>query len=94
MAGADTPFKTKLSAKGQVALPKEIRQRLNWKSGEALVVEETPDGVLLKRASPFASTRLEDVAGCLGRGGRALTIEEMDEAVAAEIRRRHARGRY
>jgi AbrB family looped-hinge helix DNA binding protein len=95
MPADDASFKTKLSTKGQVVLPKEVRRRLNWEPGDELVVEETRDGVLLKRAPLFEPTRLEDVAGCLHRPGmRALSVEEMDAAIEAEIRRQHARGRY
>ena len=41
---------TTLSTKGQVILPKAIRQRRNWQSGTRLVVEDIPEGVLLKPA--------------------------------------------
>ncbi|MGD0187252.1 MAG: AbrB/MazE/SpoVT family DNA-binding domain-containing protein [Roseiarcus sp.] len=83
--------KTKVSTKGQVILPKAIRDKRKWTPGTELTVEETPEGVLLRSAPLFAPTRFEDVAGML-RGkspvGRALSIEEMDEAVMAEARRR------
>jgi hypothetical protein len=59
-----------------------------------LVVEDTPEGVLLKPAPLFAATRPEDVAGMLGRCGPARTIEEMDASVTAEINQRRDRGRY
>jgi AbrB family looped-hinge helix DNA binding protein len=90
----DTPLRTKLSTKGQVVLPKDIRRRQRWEPGAELIVEETPDGVLLRRAPLFARTRPEDVAGSLGRSDKALTIEEMDAAVLAEARRQDARSRY
>lgn len=85
---------TTVSTKGQVILPKAVRERRKWAPGTRLVVEETEDGVLLKPAPRFAPTRHEDVAGMLAYTGPAKTIEEMDEAIAAEVRRRHARGRY
>jgi AbrB family looped-hinge helix DNA binding protein len=83
-----------LSTKGQVILPKAIRERRKWGAGTRLVVEEAPEGVLLKPASPFKPTRHEDVAGMLHYKGRPKTIEEMDAGIEAEIRRRHARGEY
>jgi AbrB family looped-hinge helix DNA binding protein len=95
MPADDGTFKTKLSTKGQVVLPKEIRRRRNWEPGAELVIEETTDGVLLKRAPLFAPTRVEDVYGCLHRPGmKPVSLEEMDAAVAAEVKRRHALGRY
>lgn len=83
-----------LSTKGQVILPKAIRERRKWTPGTRLIVEETADGVLLKPAPLFPPTRHEDVAGMLAYDGPAKTIEEMDEGIAAEVKRRHARGRY
>jgi hypothetical protein len=59
-----------------------------------LVVEDTPDGVLLKPAPVFAPTRPEDVAGMLAYRGPPKTLEAMDAALTAELKRRHARGRY
>ena len=91
---ATEPLTTTVSTKGQVILPKAIRKRRNWTAGTRLVVEDTPEGVLLKAAPVFAPTRPEDVAGMLAYRGRPKTLEEMDAAITAEIKRRHARGRY
>ena len=85
---------TTMSTKGQVILPKTIRQRRNWTTGTRLVVEDTPEGVLLKAAPVFAPTRPEDVAGMLAYRGRPKSLDEMDAAITAEVRRRHARDRY
>lgn len=85
---------TTVSTKGQVILPSAIRQQRDWGAGTRLVVEDTPEGVLLKAAPIFPPTRPEDVFGSLGYIGEPKTLEEMDEGIAEEIRRRHARGRY
>lgn len=85
---------TTVSTKGQVILPKAIRERRQWAPGTRLVVEETADGVLLKPMPLFAPTRPQDVFGMLRYSGPPKTVEEMDEAIAAEVKRRHARGRY
>jgi len=47
------------------------------------VVEDTPDGVLLKAAPVFAPTRPEDVAGMLAYRGAPKTLKEMDAAITA-----------
>ncbi|MBV9585314.1 MAG: AbrB/MazE/SpoVT family DNA-binding domain-containing protein [Alphaproteobacteria bacterium] len=93
MAVAENPTTT-VSTKGQVILPKAIRERRKWSAGTRLLVEETTDGVLLKPAPVFRPTRHQDVAGMLAYTGPAKTIEEMDAAIEAEVKRRHARGRY
>lgn len=85
---------TTLSTKGQVILPADIRRRRNWNAGTRLTVEETADGVLLKPAPLFPSTTPEQVFGCLRYQGKPKTLKEMQEGIAAEARRRHARGRY
>lgn len=82
---------TKLSSKGQVILPAAIRAANQWKAGVEFAVEDTGEGVLLRPLKPFATTTLNEVTGCAGYTGRAHTLEEMDKAVAAEIKTRHAR---
>lgn len=83
------PLTTTVSTKGQVILPKAVREKRNWRAGSKLIVEETAEGVLLRPAPLFPPTRLEDVVGMLKRPGqRALTIEEMDAGVLGEARRR------
>jgi AbrB family looped-hinge helix DNA binding protein len=79
---------TTVSTKGQVILPKGIRQRRRWEAGTRLTVEYTEDGVLLKAAPLFAPTEVGAVFGSLPFGGKAMSLAEMNEAVAAEARRR------
>ena len=83
-------FTTTVSTKGQVILPKAIRQALRWEAGMRLVVENTPEGVLLKPAPVFAETRPEDVFGRLACNGPPRTLAEMEAGVLAEAERRHA----
>jgi len=86
---------TIVSTKGQVILPKAIRDKRRWKPGTRLVIKETADGILLKAVPLFAPTRPEDVFGMLHRPGeQARTIEDMNDAIADEVLARHARGRY
>lgn len=93
MAAPETKT-TVVSTKGQVVLPASVREKKRWKPGTKLVVEETDEGVLLKSAPLFPRTKMEDVFGCLAYKGDPKTIEEMNEAIAHEVKRRHARGRY
>lgn len=89
--GAAEKLTTTVSTKGQIILPKALRQRREWEAGTRLVVEETPEGVLLRRAPAFAETRPEDVFASLRYTGKPKTVEEMDAGVLAEARRQHAR---
>jgi AbrB family looped-hinge helix DNA binding protein len=85
---------TTLSTKGQVILPASIRRRRHWDAGTRLTVEETPDGVVLKSATLFPPTTPEQVFGSLRYQGEPKSLEEMQQGILAEVRRRHARGRY
>jgi AbrB family looped-hinge helix DNA binding protein len=85
---------TTVSTKGQVILPKAIREQRHWPAGTELVVEDTPDGVLLNAKPAFVPTRPQDVFGSLPYKGQAKSIDEMDAGIAAEAKRRHARNRY
>lgn len=73
---------TTVSTKGQVVLPKALRDRHGWKPGTRLVVEDAPGGVMLRPTDPGAATRIEDVYGMLpSPHDRPITIEEMNEGV-------------
>jgi AbrB family looped-hinge helix DNA binding protein len=79
---------TQLSTRGQVVLPKAVREQRGWRPGDKLVVENLPEGVLLRRAQAETHTRYEDVAGCLGPAKRTVSIEEMNSAIGDAVRRR------
>jgi AbrB family looped-hinge helix DNA binding protein len=92
---APRDFITTLSTKGQVILPKAVRDHLQWSAGKRLVVEHTPDGVLLRpMTTAFPATRPDDVFACLPHHGAPKSLEEMQAAIDAETLRRHASGRY
>jgi AbrB family looped-hinge helix DNA binding protein len=83
---------TKMSAKGQVVIPKAVRDRLQWREGASLEVVETASGVLL-RPSGVARERItieEFRRRHPPQPGPRLTLRQMNEAVAREAARRHA----
>lgn len=90
---AEPKLTTTVSTKGQVILPKAIRDRLNWPAGTELVVEDTPEGVWLKAKPAFVPTRPKDVFVSLSYKGPAKSIADMEAGIAAEAKRRHARHR-
>ena len=73
---------TKLSSKGQVILPKSVRDSHRWSAGTEFVIEETPEGIMLRPAKPFPPTVLQDVVGSAGYKGPAKTLKDMEAAIA------------
>jgi len=80
--------KTRLSSKGQVIIPKEVRERHGWRPGAELEVEDRGDAVVLRAARAFPRTSVAKVFGCLKYEGPPLTVEQMNAAVAREARKR------
>jgi AbrB family looped-hinge helix DNA binding protein len=85
---------TTVSTKGQVILPKAIREQRQWRAGTRLVVEDTAEGVLLTAAPAFAPTHPKDVFASLPYNGTPKTLEEMQAGIAAEAMRRHDGDRH
>lgn len=82
---------TRLSTKGQLILPKAIRDRHGWSAGVELVVEDRADGVYLRARTEEPMSRYDEVRGSLGPVARRHTIEDMNQAVLDEARRRWER---
>ena len=72
---------TILSSKGQVIIPKPLRNALHWETGQRLEVTDVDGGILLKPAEPFPVTTLADVAASLPYRGPAKTLADMEEAI-------------
>lgn len=62
-------------------MPKAIREQRRWPAGTELVMEDTPEGVLLKARPAFASTGPKDVFGSLPCKGPAKSIADMEAAI-------------
>ena len=77
---------TKLSSKGQIIIPKWLRDAYRWETGLEFVVIDTGEGILLKPSRPFAPSSIEEVAGSLPYAGTARTIEEMEEDLRRGVR--------
>jgi AbrB family looped-hinge helix DNA binding protein len=85
---------TRLSTKGQIILPKAIRDSKAWVPGTEFTVEASGNGILLRPAGRFPSTELDQVAGCLHSGHTPKTLAEMRDALGRQVTRRHGSGRY
>ena len=82
-------LETTLSSKGQIVIPKELRDARQWQAGMSLTVEEVPQGLLIRPAKQplFPPTKLEDVMGCLKYDGPALSLAEIDRKMVAAFRK-------
>lgn len=85
---------TRLSTKGQVILPKEIRDSHRWKPGTRFLIEEIENAVILRAAPSAKPYSVDDVYGCLHVPGKRASLRDMERAIAKEVKARHGRGRY
>jgi AbrB family looped-hinge helix DNA binding protein len=85
---------TRLSSKGQIILPKSVRDAHHWTPGTDFSVEDTGDSVILRPVRTGQPTRLDDLIGSLRVECPARTLQEMDAAIDAELQDRRGRGRY
>ena len=81
---------TTLSSRGQVVIPKVLRESRHWRAGTSFIVEEVPQGILLKPVSTFEPSSVEEVMGCTAYRGPALSKADIDTALRADIARRYA----
>jgi len=71
MAGATT-----ITTKGQVTVPREIRDRLGLKSGDKMAFTMLSDGTVVMRPK---TRRLADLAGSLTRPGQPkVAVQDMN----------------
>jgi len=79
-------IEAKLTSKGQITVPKDVRMKLNLKPGDRVRFVIEADGRV--RLWP-AKRDITSLRGVLPKPKRALTIEEMDDAI-----RQHAVERF
>ena len=75
-----------LSTKGQLVVPSELRARLGWKSGEALLVEQAGTDLIVRSSARSRSGSVDDLLGCLPYDGPPKTLAEMDAGIAIGAR--------
>ena len=73
---------TRLSNKGQIVIPKQVRAAHGWEPGLEFIVEDTGDGIKLKPMSPYSETKVEELVGCVGYEGPKKSLKEMETAIA------------
>ena len=86
MAGVAT---TKMSSKGQVVIPENIRKKLHMKTGEQFVVVGDGDVVILKSISPPTMGDFDDlIAQARESAANAGLVESDIENAIAKVRER------
>lgn len=68
-----------LTSKGQITIPKEVRDALHLRAGDRLDFVLQGDGTL--RVLPITGS-VKRLKGLLPKPSRTLTLEEMDAAIA------------
>ena len=82
---------TTLSSKGQVIIPKSVRDELQWAPGTVFRVVAHGGGVLLTPAPLFEATQPAQAAGCLKLAAqRGRAAQRNDQATDLALRRRAA----
>lgn len=80
-----------LTSKGQVTIPKPVRDHLKVAAGDRLSFVVQPDGSVV--VQPIVRD-LRDLAGFLHRPGRRpVSVEAMRKGVAARLREKYPRAR-
>ncbi len=79
MAGLAT---TRLSSKGQVVIPEDVRQRLGLKAGDQFIVVGEGDVVILKTISPPSMRDFDVLASKARSQARRAGMKPQDVAVA------------
>jgi AbrB family looped-hinge helix DNA binding protein len=77
---------TKVSAKGQVVIPKDVRDRLNWPQGTELEVIAGPGGVTLRGKKKLVDMaefdrKLAELRAIVNYSGPKVTDAEANAAI-------------
>ena len=67
----------RVQERGQVTIPKEIRENLDLKKGDLVTFVETEEGVIIKPAEIVVSAALDEIGEALKE--RGLSLEELIE---------------
>ncbi|HEX8467386.1 MAG TPA: AbrB/MazE/SpoVT family DNA-binding domain-containing protein [Allosphingosinicella sp.] len=86
---------TKLSAKGQVVIPADVRRELGLKPGQTLQVRKAAGGVMLTPILEKSGRSTEEIIAEIRKiythKGPPATLEDMDEAVGRMFGKRGKR---
>lgn len=79
---------SRISSKGQVVIPKEVRDEQHWSEGTEVIFITTPQGLLIKPKSPFPKTNIEDyLARQKPYVGQPIPESEWDDRMIEAMRK-------
>ena len=73
--------RTRISSKGQIVIPKQIRDRHRWGPGTELAVINAPGGVRIEALQRGKTLTASEVFGCLQHKGKSLPIGQLAKPV-------------
>ena len=80
-----------LTTKGQITIPKEVRDHLGVETGDRLSFVVQEDGTVIVKP---ITRHVRELGGLLRRPGqRIVSVDEMDQAIARRVRTRFRRRR-
>ena len=82
------PSTTKMSSKGQVVIPEEIRERLGLQPGTQFVVVGDRDVVILKALAPPSMSEFDSLIGEARRQAKKAKMTRTDIKKAVEAERK------
>ncbi|OFX13707.1 MAG: hypothetical protein A2Z18_08635 [Armatimonadetes bacterium RBG_16_58_9] len=79
----------RMSSKGQIVVPKRLREKMQLEAGDYLVFEELPNGSLL--LGKEGETPLDEIVSGLRRAAKQMnfTRKDLEEAIR-EVRKQRA----
>jgi len=69
---------TKMSSKGQVVIPENIRRNLNLKAGAQFIVVAEKDVVILKSITPPSLEEFDELVAKARQGGKKAGLKKTD----------------
>lgn len=63
----------RINPDGGINLPRDVRERIGWRSGDRLIIEETGNALVLRREAEGSP-----VEAALGEAGAAASAETLD----------------
>ncbi len=76
-----------ISTKGQIVIPKRLRDQWGLVTGSRVTIASTPAGIQITPVSARNAKAVLKGLGLSGYKGRALSIDEMDPIAALKARR-------